>query len=180
MQGMSRQRGVSLIEVLVAVLVFSIGLIGLAGLMVMATRSNHAAYIRTQVIFLANSMANRMSANPKGMWDAAYNGTVSLTAPSSLQVCSSASTCSADQLATYDLQTWASQLKIFLPNPSATINCTNTGIGYTPTSAQLNFRPPYGGNCAMTIKWSEISAGSQTTQTAQGAALQTFAWNFQP
>ncbi len=48
MQLESRQRGVSLIEVLMAVLIFSIGLIGLAGLMVISTRSNHSAYLRTQ------------------------------------------------------------------------------------------------------------------------------------
>jgi len=179
MQVMSRQRGFSLIEVLVAVLVFSIGLIGLAGLMVMATRSNHAAYLRTQVIFLASNMANRMSANPRGVWDLAYNGTFPPTTPTT-QVCSSASPCTADLLAVYDLQMWSSQLKTFLPNPVATITCSNAGIGYTPTTAQLNLRPPYGGNCTMTIQWSEISAGSQTTQSTQGAPLSTFAWEFQP
>jgi len=83
-------------------------------------------------------------------------------------------------LAVYDLQMWSSQLKTFLPNPVATITCSNAGIGYTPTTAQLNLRPPYGGNCTMTIQWSEISAGSQTTQSTQGAPLSTFAWEFQP
>src|SRR6185312_8271860 len=84
MQVLSRQRGVSLIEVMMAVLIFSIGLIGLATLMVMATRSNHAAYLRTQVVFLANSMAGRMSANPVGVWKGDYNSTTYPVSSSSI------------------------------------------------------------------------------------------------
>src|SRR6185312_15717081 len=102
MQVLSRQRGISLIEVMMAVLIFSIGLIGLASLMVMATRSNHAAYLRTQVVFLANSTAYPVSASSSS--------------------CGSGSACDADALATYDQSAWSSQLKTFLPNPVATIN----------------------------------------------------------
>ncbi len=73
MQVRFRQSGVSLIEVLVAVLVFSVGLIGLAGLIVMSTRSTHVGYLRTQATFLANSMAERMSANPAALWTKQYD-----------------------------------------------------------------------------------------------------------
>ena len=62
-----------------AVLIFSIGLIGLAGLMVMATRSNHTAYLRTQATFLATNMADRMRANPVAVWSNAYNKTLPIT-----------------------------------------------------------------------------------------------------
>lgn len=177
MQVLSRQRGVSLIEVMMAVLIFSIGLIGLASLMVMATRSNHAAYLRTQVVFLANNMASRMSANPAGVWQGDYNKTYPVAAAS--VGCASGAACDTADLAAHDQQMWSSQLRTFLPNVSATIACTGVGgSGYDPTS-QLNFRPPYGGNCKMQISWTEISAGNQATQEA-GATPQTFAWEFQP
>ncbi len=55
--------GFSLIEVLVALLIFSLGLIGLAGLLVMSTQANNGALIRTQATFLAQNMADRMRAN---------------------------------------------------------------------------------------------------------------------
>lgn len=171
----SRQRGVSLIEVMMAVLIFSIGLIGLAGLMVMATRSNHAAYLRTQVVFLANTMANRMSANPAGIWNGSYNLTypVAAAAPG----CGSGSPCDPAGLASHDAQLWSTQLQTFLPNPSATIACSGVGsAGYNP-SGQLNRRPPYGGTCSMTISWSERAAGDQTHSDS---TTQTFAWEFQP
>ncbi len=175
MQVLSRQRGVSLIEVMMAVLIFSIGLIGLASLMVMATRSNHAAYLRTQVVFLANSMAGRMSGNPIAIWKGNYNGSYPVS--SSVVGCASGSPCNPADLATHDQRLWSAQLNTFLPNPVATIACSGVGtVGYDPTS-QLPMRPPYGGTCKMKIAWSEQGAGNQSNS---GNTPQTFTWEFQP
>jgi len=175
MQVLSRQRGISLIEVLMAVLIFSVGLIGLAGLMVMAARSNHAAYLRTQVTFLASNMADRMRANPMGLWNGAYDAVGYPTSTS--QTCSKASPCTAAQVAVRDQYEWSQLLKTLLPAASATIKCTGkAGLGYDPT-AQMGMRPPYGGNCAMTISWTErkvVATSGNDTPT------QSFAWEFQP
>ena len=167
------QRGVSLIEVLMAVLIFTIGLIGLASLMMMAARSNHAACQRTQVTFLADGMADRMRANPLGVWRGSYNGK-DYPVPGSTN-CERAA-CTPASLATRDRQVWSNLLTVFLPDPEATINCT-TAASFTPTTDHLNRRPPYGGHCAMTISWSGHNAGDTThSETAR----QTFAWEFQP
>lgn len=175
MQVRSRQRGISLIEVLMAVLIFSVGLIGLAGLMVMATRSNHAAYLRTQVTFLAGNMADRMRANPMGLWNGAYNATNYPT--STGQTCSQASPCAPAQVAVRDRYEWSQLLKTLLPEATATISCTGkTGLGYDPTS-QIGMRPPYGGNCAMTISWTERKVIATSNSDAP---TQSFAWEFQP
>lgn len=175
MQLKSRQRGVSLIEVLMAVLIFSIGLIGLAGLLVISTRSNHAAYLRTQVTFLASNMADRMRANPMGVWNAAYNSTsypVAGTTNCETQACTPA------DIATRDQQTWSRLMTTLLPNSSATITCAASGTLTVVVNAdQMDRRPPYGGTCAMTITWSERGSGDQTHSDA---APQTFAWEFQP
>lgn len=169
------QRGVSLIEVSVAVLVFSVGLIGMAGLMAMATRSNHAAYLRTQATFLAGNMAERMRANPTGLWNEAYND---INYPTSArQACSKASPCTPAQVAVRDKYEWSQLLKTILPEASAKIRCVGkSGAGYNP-STQLGIRPPYGGNCSMTITWTErkvVGAGND------GLPTQSFAWEFQP
>lgn len=183
MQLLSRQRGVSLIEVLVAVLIFSIGLIGLAGLLVMATRSNQAGYLRTQVSFLAHNMADRMSANPVGVWNSNYNS--SSYPISGTPDCSAG--CTPKDLATYDQQMWSSQLKTFLPSgATASIACSNGGISYNPVDAgKVDQRPPFGGTCQMTISWSERGVGANGTVNGQtntnlDANTQTFAWEFQP
>jgi type IV pilus assembly protein PilV len=163
-------RGVSLIEVLVAMLVFSLGLIGAAALLTMAARSDHAAFVRTQVTFLAQSMAERMRANLVGVWNGDYNGRYP---DGSEQDC--AAGCTPRQLAQHDRQRWDSQLASLLP-PGATghIQCEPQGGLPTPAPAQVLLRPPYGGHCSMTVSW--IERGALDAK----AAPQTFAWEFQP
>ena len=172
---LQKQRGVSLVEVLIAVLIFSLGMIGLGGLLIFATQSNHVAFLRTQVTFLAHNMADRMSANPIGVWSGAYNN---LNYPLGVsQDCSTG--CTPADLAVHDQEIWSSQLKTFLPDNAdlkATIDCDTTGITYTPPSGQLSLRPPYGGTCRMKITWDEHGNGDTRTATQK----QTFAWKFQP
>jgi type IV pilus assembly protein PilV len=175
MQVISRQRGVSLIEVLVAVLIFSVGLIGMAALLLMSTKSNQAAYLRTQVAFLASNMGDRMRANPAGVWGNNYNVTFPNTAT---QTCDSTTACTPAQVAKHDIQIWNSQLSTFLPNPTASITCSQTTAGFTPSSDQMAMNPPFGGTCKMWIKWSEKAAGNSTDTTT--APTTTFNWEFQP
>jgi type IV pilus assembly protein PilV len=175
MQYPSRQRGITLIEVLIALLVFSIGLMGTAGLLVMSARSVHAAYLRTQVTFLAQSMADRMSANLVGVWKGYYNGGY----PSS-GVHSCAQSCTPQQLAEHDKALWSSQLATFLPSAAkANIRCSNAGVSYAPTPDQVVLRPPYGGSCEMTVTWAERDVIGNVSGT-DNQPLQTFAWEFQP
>ncbi|MFN3296231.1 type IV pilus modification protein PilV [Caldimonas sp.] len=56
-------RGVSLIEVLVAVLVLSIGLLGIAGLQARALKNSQSAYERSQAVALTYMMLDAMRAN---------------------------------------------------------------------------------------------------------------------
>ena len=175
MQVRSRQRGASLIEVMVAVLIFSVGLIGVAGLLIMATRSNHAAYLRTQVTFLAHSMADRMRANPMGVWSASYNSDSYPIA--STQQCDTG--CTPSQLAAHDQGMWSRQLSTFLPDATASIKCTNGGAGYAPSADQMAMRPPYGGSCSMKITWSERAVSGKIASGSE-IPTQTFAWEFQP
>ncbi len=58
------QRGFTLLEVLIALLVLSIGLLGLAGLQSIGLRSTHGASLTSQASMLAYDMADRIRANP--------------------------------------------------------------------------------------------------------------------
>lgn len=182
------QRGVSLIEVLVAVLIFSVGMIGVAGLLVMSTRSNHTAYLRTQAAFLAGNMVDRMSANPVGVWMGSYDSTSYPVSASTAANNDCSAGCTPDALAQSDQRAWSRQLTTFLAKPKATISCDKSIAGYTPakwvppsaatasspaTPGQIGMRPPYGGSCKMTITWTEQDSPNAGSQ-------QTFAWEFQP
>ncbi len=171
-----RQRGFTMLEVLIAVLVFSLGMMGLAGLLIFAIQSNHVAYLRTQATFLAHNMASRMSANPAGLWGDGTTSDYTITAidPAGTPVTSCAAGCSPADLATHDVAAWSQQLHTFLPKAAATITCSTTGIGHLPPPAQLGLRPPYGGQCQMQVSWNEAKSntGEQSTHT--------FEWVFQP
>ena len=102
------QKGASLVEVLVATVVISVGLIGLAGLQTLSMQSNHTAYLRTQASLLAYDMVDRMRANilaaQSGQYVTAFNA-----APSGTTNCESTS-CSSGNLATYDINQWKCNL----------------------------------------------------------------------
>ena len=113
------QRGVSLIEVLIAVVIFSVGLVGAAGLLIMATRSNHTAFLRTQAAFLASSMVDRMSANPVGVWNGNYDSSSYPVASSTAANNDCSQGCRPDELAQADQRAWSRQLQTFLPQSTA-------------------------------------------------------------
>lgn len=71
--GGRRMRGFTLLEVLVAIVVLSIGLLGLAGLMASSLKNSHSAYQRTQATWLAYDALDRMRANRQVALAGGYN-----------------------------------------------------------------------------------------------------------
>ena len=170
-----RQTGFTLIEVMIAVLIFSIGLMGMAALMVLSVKTNQSAYLRTQASFLAQGFADRMRANMSQIPN--YNGTydASTVAP---DPCSGGVVCIPTEVLNRDRALFSQQLVNTLPNPTATVNCVGTILGAAgqPTT-------PYAGQCTLTIQWDEATLSRGTLSATPGTAaadLQTFAWVFQP
>jgi type IV pilus assembly protein PilV len=169
MQPVAR-RGFTLLEVLIALLVFSLGLLGLAGLMVVSVKTNQSAYLRTQASFLAQSMADRMRANTGQI--NAYVGDygASTVGP---EACA-ASSCDPAGLVARDRAVWSDLLTHSLPSATANIQCNGTVLGTPATSGAAT----YDGTCTFLIQWSE--ANLNRTSSAGAPPQQTFAWVFQP
>ena len=78
------QRGTTLIEVLVTMVIIAFGLLGMAGLQVRLQASEMESYQRSQALMLLNDMANRIAANRNNA--ASYAGSttygVGMTCPS--------------------------------------------------------------------------------------------------
>lgn len=87
-KGAGAQRGVSLIEVLVAIVVLSIGLLGLAGLQASGMRVGQSSIHRSQAAQLAYDMADRMRVNftNRNAYNLALNDTPSGTTVASLDL----------------------------------------------------------------------------------------------
>lgn len=79
--GDSRQDGVSLLEVLVAILVLSIGLLGLGSLQATGLRMSNGAYLRGIAAQSALDMADRMRANKRAACDGNYSISIGDSAP---------------------------------------------------------------------------------------------------
>ena len=60
----SRSRGFTLLEILIALVILSIGLLGIAALQGVGLRSSHGAYLSSQASLLAYDIADRIRANP--------------------------------------------------------------------------------------------------------------------
>lgn len=167
-------RGFTLLEVLIALLVFSLGLLGMAGLLMVAVKTNHSAYLRTQASFLAQSMADRMRANTPRVWAGDY----STSYPSGdTDPCTSAAACTRANVATRDKAIWSTQLIDLLPNATATIACVPSAtVNITPAEAQNG--APFSGLCNLSISWSESNLDRNAADTTP--VTETFAWVFQP
>lgn len=166
--------GFTLLEVLIALLVFSLGLLGMAGLLIVAVKTNHSAYQRTQASFLAQSMADRMRANTQRVWTGDY----STTYPSGdTDPCGSGAACSRADVATRDKAIWSTQLSDLLPNANAVIACVPSGtVNIGPQEAQNG--APFSGLCNLQLSWSESNLDRNAADTTP--ATETFAWVFQP
>lgn len=114
---MMRQRragGFTLIEVLIAIVIFSIGLLGIAGLQIAGMRFTHGSQLRSVAVLQAESMADLMRANEFGVRNNCYNvpnpdATCTITAgsmPTSFPLDCATNTCTAQQRAHYDLVIW--------------------------------------------------------------------------
>ena len=66
MNNLQRQHGFSLIEALVAFLILSVGMLGIAGLYVQSMQAGRTSMFRHHAVTLAGDVADRIRANPGG------------------------------------------------------------------------------------------------------------------
>lgn len=123
------QRGVTLIEVLVAVTVFSIALAGMASMVLNNVRSTSSAATRTQAIILADQLAETMRTNM-----VAYEtGTFSTTPATTTTDCFGPD-CDADTMAAYDATAWQTRIANLLPGGEAFFCVDSSPDDGTPTA----------------------------------------------
>lgn len=145
---MDRAQGFTLIEVLVALFVLAVGLLGLAMLQTTGLRLNSDSYSRTQATYAAYDIIDKMRAAVKGLpsngdvVNALNNyGIPASTARSNYQACKASTcncastTCSSAQLATYDLGQWYEQQEKLVPGAKdagwATIGVSGNDVTVT-------------------------------------------------
>ena len=105
------QRGVTIVESLVALVILSVGMLGIAGLYVSGVKAGRSALLRTQAVNLASDMADRIRANRRAV--DAYDMDTYGGAPED-QGCINAD-CTPAELAEDDLFRWQAAVLATLP-----------------------------------------------------------------
>ena len=102
----TRSRGFTLLEVLIALLIFSLGILGLAALQTYSVKTNQSAHLRSQATALVNMMMDDIRANRANVADYYSNEYTAYDC----------ATEPADTpMATHDLQAWRQQINCALP-----------------------------------------------------------------
>lgn len=138
----SRSQGFTLVEVMVAVIVLAIGLLGMATLMMNSLQSSESAYSRSQATLLAYDIIDRMRANKVLDTSNPYQSfRVTHASLSNDYVLANPAACPAANAgnpnttgtdkATSDLGQWCAQLQANLPNLLPGTNITRNGTIYS-------------------------------------------------
>lgn len=105
-----------MIELLVAVLVLAIGVLGITALQMVSLQNNRGALFRAEAVQLAYDMMDRIRANPEGaVPGAAYDGLAISDAPPGAADCQAAN-CSQAQMVNFDQSVWKCSLGNFNNN----------------------------------------------------------------
>lgn len=148
MSSMRHQRGIGMIEVLIAVLVVSIGFLGMAALQAKALSTNNSATARSMAIVASYSIIDAMRADIVNAKNGAYNTTVTANA--------CADPAGAGSLASYQLDSWCAEL-------GKTLGAAATTTGKVDCSVV--------GDCTVTIQFDDSRAGGSAAQG--GSTAQT-------
>lgn len=112
------QHGFTLIEILVAMVVISLGLLGLAGLQVASLNNNQIAYHRSIASQQADDMADRIRANIDAVRAGNFDNPTATADPGCLD-----SDCSTSEMAESNFALWNTNIGRLLPDGVGTVRC---------------------------------------------------------
>ena len=148
-----RQKGFTLLEALVAFLILSIGMLGIASLQLISLKAGHTAAFRTVVVHKVDEMFERIRNNPTQVTD--YDTIVA--ADNSCNDYSGVISCNSADLAAYDKFEWEQGLISSLSanaGVTTTITVTNPVPGTLPLAV-----------VTITINWQERDPDTQAMVT---------------
>jgi len=160
-----RSSGFSLIEVLISLVILSVGLLGIAAMVSVSMKSKGSSYLRTQALAQSSAIIDRMRANRATATTGGYNcndirGTVTCSAGALTQQTCNGSTnpCTPAQIADMDMYEWTQDLQNLLGNGIA------TNVSYnitTVTVAQYT-------QVQVSISWDDTIANTAISGTTSG------------
>ncbi len=124
-----RVGGFTLVEVLVALIILSVGMLGIAGLYVHSMQAGRTSIFRHHAVTLAGDVADRIRANPRAL--IAYS-----QAGANNNCVNGGIDCTPPQMAANDIDLWDQQAADTLPNGTVAVVFT-AGVGGLPPTYQI-------------------------------------------
>ena len=151
-------KGFSLVEVLIALLVLSIGLLGLANLQGQSISSSYNAHLRTQATSLARSVIDRMRANRELAAETTSYRTVFTEPPASAGADCSVSDCTPEQMASYDMREWKCNLGMYASEDASGEVCEGLVSQVVLPSGEGQIeQEPVTGQTKVTVRWTDTT-----------------------
>ena len=116
------QRGFSLLEVLIALLVVSVGLLGMGALLITTHANNQSSLYRGQSAMLAREIVERMRVNVAEAKAGNYDSDTKTWSIPTQDCAVGGADCSPAQMRQHDLRVWSARMTSLLPGGYATIN----------------------------------------------------------
>jgi len=161
-----RQKGFSLIEVLVSVVIMSVGILGVAGLQVLSLQQNRSSLFRSEALMLGSDMLDRMRANPL----VNYAGFDFTDLPPSATSCEDDS-CTPAQMKDFDIAWWRCSINRLDANDDPFDICDTLSVTGSQLPGGQGEIADFGDetNCSVEdqetcviVRWTEISSGEPT------------------
>ncbi len=150
---MKTNAGFTLIEVLIAMVVLAVGLLGLAAVQTTSLKNNQSAYFRSQATQLAYDMTDRMRSNKLGVAAGNYN-----LGSAGAKDCE-LNTCTPAEMAGDDITKWNAAL-LALPSGEGVV-CLDSSPDLSPgTSKTTHACDGKGSAYAVKIWWDDNRADS--------------------
>jgi len=133
---MIRPNGFTMLEVLIAILVLAIGLLGLAALQSVSLKNGQSAYYRSIASQLAYDMSDRMRGNMTAVYANNYNRSgITTDYSTAVAACATVAGCNAAELAQNDAYEWQQLVQTLLPGGEAIVCIDGDGNTDDGTSA---------------------------------------------
>lgn len=158
----SRQRGVGMMEILVAVLVISVGFLAAAQMQVRGLRFTQTAYFLSQANFMLNDIADRMRSNREGVIAGEYAGFTTNGSTGKPACVASANQCNVEDLADADKHAWSAYLYDSAASADF-IPLLPSGDAVTASGSITEDEAT--GVHTITVTWSEYIDGAETAQS---------------
>jgi type IV pilus assembly protein PilV len=142
---MNKSNGFTIVEVLVALIILSVGTLGLGMMQMTSVRTTQGGYMRSQATILAYDIIDSMRANSPGTSNGNYNILLADATPIAVNCYGVAADCSTAQSATSDIVRWRTMLANHLPTGNGQVATADlvTRTGVTVTVSWLD---PYSAN----------------------------------